>query len=102
MGQGQAGGHFQSWPEPDPGGTAEPQGLTPPYDRDDSPENQAAAADGVGKAFRAEEYGGEPGPTPPVSQEEREGVPPTDRPVVSTGAGARCRVHLGVLRPVGV
>jgi hypothetical protein len=32
----------------------------------------------VGKAFRADEYGGEPGPPTPVSKEEREGVPPTD------------------------
>jgi hypothetical protein len=78
MGQGQPGGRSSRGPEPDPGGTAEPQGLTPPYNRDDSPEDQAVAADGVGKAFRADEYGGEPGPPPPVSKEEREGVPPTD------------------------
>jgi hypothetical protein len=78
MSQGQPGGRSSRGPEPDARGTAEPQGLTPPYDRDDLPEAQAAAADGVRKAFRADEYGGEPGPTPPTSQEEREGVPPTD------------------------
>jgi hypothetical protein len=44
----------------------------------DSGKAEAAAQEGVHKAFRADEHGGEPGSTPPVSKEEREGVPPTD------------------------
>jgi hypothetical protein len=44
----------------------------------DSSETETDAQESVHKAFRADEYGGEPGSTPPVSKEEREGVPPTD------------------------
>lgn len=72
------GGGSSRGPEIDPGGKIEPQGLVPPYERSDSPEARATAAEGVHKAFRAQEYGGEPGSNPPVSKEECDGVPPTD------------------------
>jgi hypothetical protein len=78
MAQGQPGGSASRGPKSDPGGDTEVGGLVPPYDRTDSDAAQADAQEGARKAFRAEEYGGEPGPTPPVSKEEREGVPPTD------------------------
>jgi hypothetical protein len=72
------GGGSSRGPEVDPGGVVEPQGLVPPYERAESEQAHETGVEGVSRAFRAEEFGGEPGPTPPVSKVEREGVPPTD------------------------
>jgi hypothetical protein len=61
---------------PDTGPADEPQGLAPPYD-DLRGENSGAGAEGVRKAFDADNAG-EPGPPPPVSDEERSGMSATD------------------------
>jgi hypothetical protein len=52
----------------------EPGGLVPPYE---GRQEEGEGAEGVEKAFHAEEAG-EPGPGRQVSEEEREGVPATD------------------------
>lgn len=80
MTQGQQpGGSPARGPEINPGGDIEPQVPVPPYDRE---QVQYGGAESVRKAYNADEHAGEPGPTPPVSQEEREGVSATD----TTGA----------------
>jgi hypothetical protein len=61
---------------PDTGPAQEPQGLVPPYD-DLRGENSGEGAEGVRKAFDADNAG-EPGPPPPVSDEERRGMSATD------------------------
>ena len=83
MAQGQTGGASSRGPKSDPGGDTEViGGSAPPYDRAESAEVGDAAAEGTRKAFQADEHGGEPGPPPPVSKEERDAVSPTD----TTGA----------------
>jgi hypothetical protein len=52
----------------------QPGGLVPPYE---GRQEEGEGADGVEKAFHAEEAGA-PGPGREVSEEEREGVPSTD------------------------
>jgi hypothetical protein len=84
----QPGGRSSRGPEVTPGGQAEPQGLVPPYERPDSEDAAQAAQEGVHKAFRADEHAPEPGPEPPVSEEEREGVSSTDTaPEAPLGVG---------------
>jgi hypothetical protein len=62
---------------PETGTTAdEPQGLVPPYD-DLRGENAGEGAEGVRKAFDADNVP-PPGPPPPVSDEERRGMSATD------------------------
>ncbi len=81
MAQGQPGGGTSRGPETATTPTTEAQGLVPPYDREESPAIQAASAEGVHKAFNADTYGGEPGPAPVVSTEERDGADYTDMPM---------------------
>jgi hypothetical protein len=79
MTQGQAaGGGSSRGPDINPGGDIEPGGAVPPYDIDASEQDQAAASDGVHKAFRAEENAPAPGEAAPESTQEREGVSATD------------------------
>lgn len=78
---------------PEFGESAEVQADTPPY-RDRKGANTGDGEEGVRKAFDAANAP-EPGPAPPVSDEERKGTSPTDmnpEPALgvgkSTGSGA--------------
>jgi hypothetical protein len=72
------GGNYTTGINTDPGGDIEPGGAVPPYDLDASEADKSSAADGVNKAFRAEENAPAPGERAPESKEEREGVSATD------------------------
>lgn len=75
----------------DPGGTSRMDEQTPAQAGGDdqhgwAPDQTDTAEqgrEGVRKAFRADEEGGEPGPDPVVSDEEREGVSGTDTTAAS-------------------
>ncbi|GAA1244947.1 hypothetical protein GCM10009609_05450 [Pseudonocardia aurantiaca] len=71
-----SGGRSSRGPETGTAAVDEPQGLVPPYD-DLRGENTGEGAEGVRKAFDANNAG-EPGPPPPVSDEERRGMSATE------------------------
>lgn len=71
---------------PDFGTGGEPQGLVPPYDGQQGG-GSAESAEGVRKAFDASNAP-KPGPTPVVSDEERDGVTGTEmEPEPALGVG---------------
>ncbi|MGQ0482593.1 MAG: hypothetical protein ACT4O0_16405 [Pseudonocardia sp.] len=79
MAQGPPGGSASRGPEfVPPTGDTEAQGLVPPYERPEPRATGQDGAEGVRRAFRPDEYAGEPGEAPPVSAEERKAPSPTD------------------------
>ena len=79
--QGPPGGGTSRGPETTTTDATQAQGLVPPYDSDVSSDAKAAAAEGVRKAFNAEQHAPKPGPRPPVSAQESDGADHTDMPM---------------------